>query len=306
MLVIPALHRDRFLTTATKRLATCWRIVQKVPTGASTFRFTDWPETLVVADEGVPGNTHVYTPVGSFDASARRRDGDGKNFEAKGIISDLLTHDELSSRRFDGAEVTEYLVFVDTAWRSTLSFNVYYIDSLVYDGQAWQAQCSGLSSRIGDSYGSVFSPSCRVEVFSTGVGKCNVNPASFTWTSEIGAIYEDQLYFQGIDLAAVQGFLNDGKILWTSGDNIGIYSDVKSSTEILPAGHHDILLHMKTPLPMQLGDTFTVTAGCNKLSGIGESAGIGHCKHRYNNLVNFQGEPTLPGRDAVLRGSKLV
>lgn len=308
MLALPRAHRDNVRAHRTRKVATCWRITQTVPEGAQTFRFTDWPENLEFAETGVPGVTETYLSAGVFNASARRRDAeDGLNVEGQGVLlTETLTHEELTSRRFDNAEVAEYLVFVDTAWHSSFSFDVYIIDGIVYDGQVYRVQCSGLSRLIGESAGENYGPMCRVEVFSQGPNKCNKDPTSFTWESEIGEIYEDRLYFQGVDLPAVSGFLNDGKLLWTSGKNIGIYSDVKVGVEITPAGHQDILLHLKTPLPMTLGDEFTVTAGCNKLAGIGLSASTGHCLHRYGNVINFQGEPTIPGRDSVIRGARFV
>lgn len=43
--------------------------------------------------------------------------------------------------------------------------------------------------------------------------------------------------------------------------------------------------------PIRVGDTYTITQGCNKLRPT--------CK-LYNNVINFRGEPDVPGQDAFL------
>lgn len=307
MLSIAAHLVDRLRLSRRAALATFWKIRQTIPYGAQTYRFTDWPETLMLGETG-PSDQHEYTPLGGLSASARDRDADGdNNNDIRGILSsDAILHEDLVGRRFDGAEVTEYLAYVDTAWRGYLTYDIYTIDAMKFDGAVWQAACSGLSSLIGETAGAVWGPLCRVDVFSVGPGKCNADPTPWTFTSEIGEIYTDRLHFLGIYLPAIDGVLNDGKLVWTSGNNVGVYSDVRLAVEILPAGHQEITLQVRTPLPMQVGDGFIVQAGCNKLPGIGASAGVGHCKHRYGNLVNFQGEPNVPGRDSSISGSQLV
>jgi len=45
--------------------------------------------------------------------------------------------------------------------------------------------------------------------------------------------------------------------------------------------------------PIAAGDTFTVTAGCDKR--------FATCNGRFNNAVNFRGFPHIPGNDFVIR-----
>jgi uncharacterized phage protein (TIGR02218 family) len=47
------------------------------------------------------------------------------------------------------------------------------------------------------------------------------------------------------------------------------------------------------PQPIATGDTFTVTAGCDKR--------FDTCHDRFNNVVNFRGFPHIPGNDFVVR-----
>jgi uncharacterized phage protein (TIGR02218 family) len=46
------------------------------------------------------------------------------------------------------------------------------------------------------------------------------------------------------------------------------------------------------PEPIASGDTFTVTAGCDKI--------FATCRDRFANTVNFRGFPHIPGNDFVV------
>ena len=50
-------------------------------------------------------------------------------------------------------------------------------------------------------------------------------------------------------------------------------------------------LWQRMPEPLTAGDTFTVTAGCDKR--------FATCRDRFANAVNFRGFPHLPGNDFV-------
>ena len=47
------------------------------------------------------------------------------------------------------------------------------------------------------------------------------------------------------------------------------------------------------PEPIAAGDTFVVTAGCDKR--------FATCRDRFDNVVNFRGFPHIPGNDFVMR-----
>ena len=46
------------------------------------------------------------------------------------------------------------------------------------------------------------------------------------------------------------------------------------------------------PEPIAVGDTFTVTAGCDKA--------LSTCRDRFANVVNFGGFPRMPGNEFAL------
>jgi len=52
-------------------------------------------------------------------------------------------------------------------------------------------------------------------------------------------------------------------------------------------------LQLGFPFPMAIADSITVTAGCQKR--LDED-----CKTKFDNVLNFYGEPHLPGADKLL------
>ena len=87
--------------------------------------------------------------------------------------------------------------------------------------------------------------------------------------------------------AATAGYFDFGLITWLTGNNAGVQSGVLAwdGTNLL-----DLLL--PTGLPIQVGDTFHIVPGCDKR--------IVTCFAKFNNVINFHGEPFVPGEDAAL------
>ncbi|CAJ3065672.1 Uncharacterized conserved protein [Burkholderia pseudomallei] len=82
------------------------------------------------------------------------------------------------------------------------------------------------------------------------------------------------------------GYFAYGKVTWLTGQNAGFSMEVKSFAPGV------VTLAMAMPYPIAVGDTYTITAGCDKT--------IGTCSARYNNILHFRGEPYIPGPDILL------
>jgi uncharacterized phage protein (TIGR02218 family) len=65
--------------------------------------------------------------------------------------------------------------------------------------------------------------------------------------------------------------------------------EVKSSTSV-----GVITLQQAMPSGTTIGDTYSLSAGCNKL--------LTTCRDKFNNVVNFRGFPHVPGSDKVIAG----
>lgn len=89
-----------------------------------------------------------------------------------------------------------------------------------------------------------------------------------------------------IDYAYSIGYFAYGKIKWLTGANAGLTSEVKAFAPGV------VTLALRPPNAVQAGDTYTITAGCDKQPGT--------CSARFNNLIHFRGEPFIPGQDVMI------
>ncbi|MBB5277789.1 hypothetical protein HNR26_003878 [Rhizobium rosettiformans] len=85
------------------------------------------------------------------------------------------------------------------------------------------------------------------------------------------------------DLAVADGWLDWGVMTFLTGKNAG------RSMEIMGYDRPSGIVSLALPLPYQpqIGDQFTVTAGCNKTAS--------ECAAKFKNILNFRGHPRVPG-----------
>ena len=86
------------------------------------------------------------------------------------------------------------------------------------------------------------------------------------------------------------GYFDFGVITFTSGNNVGLSMEVRS---YVPG---QITLQLPMPYAVQVGDAYTMHAGCDK--------SVTTCHDRFSNVVNFRGEPYLPGLDKIMQTGK--
>ncbi len=86
----------------------------------------------------------------------------------------------------------------------------------------------------------------------------------------------------------------DGTFVIASVPDSTTFTYANPSTALTPGASvsvNELKLELQMPNPIAAGDTFRVTAGCDKTWG--------RCIF-FNNAANFRGEPTVPGIDAAL------
>lgn len=123
-----------------------------------------------------------------------------------------------------------------------------------------------------------------------GDTRCKVDLLPFTQTFTVQEVTEDYLIVNS-SLINPANWFTGGKATFTSGANEGIAMEVKRSTG------SQLELVQRMPFPVEVGDTFTVYAGCMKRRE--------DCIGKFNNLLNFRGFSFLPG-SAVYGGPGTV
>lgn len=268
---------------ATTRLAQCWRIER---TDGVTQAFTSFDKPLIV--DGI-----TYKPANSFSASQLASDVEMSvaDVELLGALdSDDIKASDLLAGVYDHAEVELFVVDWGDLDIPRTVIRRGWIGTISQSGIAFRAELRGLGQRIQQPVIDSYSAECRVDLFSS---KCGVNRAAFavaatvTATSDgsLGATSDNRVFFAS-SLGQADGWFDYGELWWTGGANAGRKTEIRT----FAAGRIELWEPMG--LDVAVGDTFTIYAGCDK--------SLATCKAKFANVLNFRGEPHVPGNDAML------
>lgn len=144
----------------------------------------------------------------------------------------------------------------------------------------------GITQKLQQVLGEVVSPSCKADLFDT---RCGVPMTEGVWKFS-GATVTTWLSAQqfSTSISKVDSFFAGGKVMWTTGANIGISKEIKSYVG------NTFTLQEPMPYPIAAGDTVTLYAGCLKRDT--------DCSGKFSNIVRFRGFAQVPGQDQMFRG----
>lgn len=249
-----------------------------------SLRLTDHDHELT----GPDGFT--YTPIGAFEPTAVRKSSglEEQNADLRGVLSsDAITYDDLRARRYEEAEINEYVVDFRFPWAGTMQHTRYWITETRFDGEQWHAQVSGIPYWFRFSVGGTYTRGCTYDVFGPG---CDLDPTPFQQTGDITVILEQHLEFEINIVGTSDNYFDDGECLWLTGANQGVLSQVRTYHNLSP---RKVRLFLRTPFAVVVGDTALFTPGCDKTGAT--------CKTKYSNLVNFGGKEFMPGTDELIK-----
>ncbi len=204
---------------------------------------------------------------------------------AGGFSSAAISEADVIAGRYDGARVEVFQVNWQAPGQRIL-LRAQEIGDVVRAGGAFRAELRRLTHRLDQVQGRIYGRRCDAVL---GDGRCKVdlsNPA-YRGSGTIAAVLgETRIRVTGLD-AAVAGFYRYGVVRFVDGANAGHAGDIEDHRR---DGDAVVLsLWLPLPLPMAVGDAFTVTAGCDK--------SFGACGEKFANRLNFQGFPHMPGMD---------
>lgn len=89
---------------------------------------------------------------------------------------------------------------------------------------------------------------------------------------------------------AIDGWFDGGGFTFETGDNAGRLIEVK---EWPGDSSNTLTLFLPTPYAVQVGDLAAIYPGCDKR--------LTTCINKFNNVLNFRGEPYIPGQDDIIK-----
>ncbi len=269
------------LDSGVTTLARCWLITRK---DGERQGFTEHDEDVVLGDVTCRAGT------GLSGSEATQKLGlavDGSEL-AGALADDSLNEADLAAGRYDAAAVELWLVDWSEPELCVLLAKG-SLGEVKREGAAFTAEVRGLSDRLAQDSGRLYTATCSADL---GDGRCTVDLTSTAYrgSGTVGALNATSTFTaSGLDTYD-DGWFTAGKLTFTGGANAGLAVEVKSHRNDAAV---TLDLWQAMPEPIQAGDTFTVTAGCDKR--------FATCHDRFDNVVNFRGFPHIPGNDFVVR-----
>lgn len=270
------------LESGATTLCWCWRLVRR---DGAVLGFTDHDKALVF-----DGTT--YEASAGLSASDIK-DGIGlsvDNLEVAGALtSDALNEDDLAAGRYDDAQIEIYRVnWQDVGQRVLMRTGS--LGEVRRSGATFAAEVRGLQHYLQQPKGRLFQYTCDADL---GDGRCGVDVSSPAFRGAgtvLAALSPRRFVASGLD-AFESEFFARGLMSFDTGAAAGLAIEVKSHSNKL--GTVTLEAWADVEGPPAPGDTFTVTAGCDKR--------IETCAARFANAANFRGFPAMPGNSFLTK-----
>lgn len=272
-----AAHIARGVTT----LCHCWQVTRR---DGKVLAFTDHDMPMHFggvtfrADTGLSARALAQTSGLSVD-----------NTEALGALSDdAIREDEIEQGRFDGAEVQAWLVNWSKPSQRLLQFRG-SIGELHRAGGSFRAELRGLTEPLNRPLGRVFQKPCSAVL---GDSNCRFDLSAPGYAEARAVeIVEEAQCFRWAELAGFEeGWFARGRLDVLDGPAAGLWGMVK--LDYFEGAQRVIELWEPIRGALPEGTLVRITAGCDKR--------METCRLKFNNLLNFQGFPDLPGEDWMM------
>jgi uncharacterized phage protein (TIGR02218 family) len=265
------------LDTGTTTLAWCWRVTRR---DGVVLGFTDHDRDLVF-------DSTTFAAATGFTAS-EIKDAVGlavDNLEVESALSDdSLNEDDLAAGLYDDAAIEIWRVnWADPSQRVLMRSGS--IGEVRRSGRAFAAEVRGLAHYLQQPKGRLFQYGCDADL---GDVRCKINladPAYRGTGTVVSASSPRRLTASGLGSFAA-GWFDRGLLTFVSGANAGRSQEVRRHLAGSPAS---LELWQPFARAIEVGDVFTVTAGCDKQ--------FTTCRAKFSNSVNFRGFPHMPGND---------
>jgi len=147
---------------------------------------------------------------------------------------------------------------------------------------AYVAELRGLQQYLQQPVGAASTKTCRARL---GDAMCTVDLGGWTETGTITGVTSKQVFTDSSRTEA-DDYFGEGILTWTAGLNTGLSQKVKTYAS------DTFTLSLPMIFDVQIGDTYSVIAGCRKR--LDED-----CAAKFGNELNFQGEPHRPTVDEL-------
>jgi len=266
-------------------LATCIKVTRR---DTQVFAFTDHIETI-------PFDGVDYLSANAYTASAIESSAglNVDNLEVTGYLdSAAITEEDLLAGKWDFAEVLMFEVNYADLTMGNHKIRRGWLGQVKTSDVTFVAELRGMMQRLQTLVGRLITPACNADVFDARCGITTGSIANGLVVSSVTSVIgSTNALFGDTALTPATGWFDYGLVTWTGGLNDGLAMEVAGYALITPP---QVLLKLPMPFTIQVGDTYTIRAGCDKK--------IATCLAKFNNVINFRGFPHVPGPGRLAKG----
>ena len=272
------------LASGATTLCWCWRLTRR---DGAKLGFTDHDRPLTF-------DATTFEAASGFSAS-EIKDTIGLSVDnlevTSAITSDALAEADLASGLYDDAAVEIFRVnWSDTNQRVLMRSGS--LGEVRRSGIAFSAEVRGLAHYLQQPKGRLYQYTCDADL---GDSRCTIDRTApvYRGLGTVLAVASTRSFTATGLTAYASGWFTRGLLTFTSGAAAAQSIEVKSHT-LSPSNVVTIELWSPARLPLSTGQTFTITAGCDKH--------LTTCTSKFANAVNFRGFPHMPGNDFMVSG----
>ena len=262
---------DRDLAT----IALCWRIERR---DGVALGYTSHDRDLAIG-----GLLYRAAPGIVPSAIALCEGFEESGLDVRGALSsEAIAAGDLAAGRWDGAAVSVFLADWEAPDAAPIPIARGELGDVSVRRNAFEAELRGLAAALDRPVVERTSPECRAEL---GDRRCRVDLAPLTHIARIASVIGDS----AIHVAPLPGGaqFRHGRVRWIGGDNSGL------AMEIADCDAGILTLRDVPYFAPSAGDLVEIIEGCDK--------SLATCGGRFGNVLNFRGEPHLPGMDLLTR-----
>ena len=272
------------LDSGATSLCHCWKLTLA---GGAVFGFTSHDRDLTI--DGV-----VYSALSGFEAGVIETSL-GLNvddLEVMGALSAVsLNEADLAAGKFDNAEIAIYRVnWQNVSQRIIIASG--NLGEVTRGPVAFRAEMRGMAHHLNQPQGRLYQYGCDTDLGSVRCG-VDLNLPAYKGAGAVLSLpvaADNRRHFTASGLAAyANGWFTRGHVRWLTGANAGLSMEVKE--HVLQGTDVTVELWQAMPKIITAGDTFSITAGCDKQ--------FTSCKTKFSNAVNFRGFHLMPGNDWI-------
>lgn len=200
---------------------------------------------------------------------------------AGALTSSAIVSDDLVCGRWDAARLEIFLFDWSDPEAGKRILAAGELGAVSFSSSAFESELLGLTRRLDRPVVPQTSPSCRASFCDAA---CGLNAARFRQVRRALSTANENIT---LDSAVAADIFSYGQLRWLKGANTGLTEEIVSNGAIV------VTVSRSPHFPVEAGAMIELTEGCDKR--------LETCASRFNNAINFRGEPHLPGNDLLTR-----